>query len=106
MTRPPAPQGAECGNTGAASRPDVADIPRLTDHYFLRTKEIVGRYGDRVVTYAVFMRRPVLFTPRLAVEWIERMAAERGQTVKIELNHAEGEWVGAGEPLMYITGSF
>ena len=85
MTPPPAPDGADVEESGADSLPRVGDIPRLTDHYFLRTKEIVGRFGDRVVTYAVFMRRPVVFTPRLAVSWIEKVAAERGQSVKIEL---------------------
>lgn len=89
-------------------RPVVSedDIARLTDHYFLRTKAIVGRYGDCQVTYAVFLRRPVLSTPRLAVEWLERVARERGTRFQIELNYQEGDWVGAGEPLMYITGSF
>ena len=54
------------------------DIPWLTDSYFLRTKDIVGRYGDQTVTYAVFLRRPVISTPRLAIEWLEKVAAERG----------------------------
>ena len=31
---------------------------------------------------------------------------ERGETFDIDLMHAEGSWVGAGEPLVYITGSF
>ncbi len=83
-----------------------ADIARLTDHYFLKTKAIVERYGDCPVTYAVFLRRPVLATPRLAVDWLERVALERGTRFRIELNYREGDWVGAGEPLMFITGSF
>ncbi|MDR3438152.1 nicotinate phosphoribosyltransferase [Telmatospirillum sp.] len=86
--------------------PSGEDIPCLTDHYFLRTKEIVGRYGDCQVTYAVFMRRPVLFTPRLAVEWLQAVARERGTQFQIDLNYQEGDWVGAGEPMMFITGSF
>jgi len=94
------------GVEGSASHPSVGDIPRLTDHYFLRTKEVVGRFGDQTVTYAVFMRRPVVFTPRLAVRWLEKVAAERGVTFDIKQNFAEGDWVGAGEPLLYITGSF
>ena len=32
------------------------------------------------------------------------MIAERGSDVKIEQLHKEGAWVGAGEPLFYITG--
>ncbi len=87
-------------------RPAVADISAWTDKYFVKTKETVGRFGDKTVCYAVFMRRPVIFTPRLMVEWLTAVAAERGQTFDIELNYAEGDWVGAGEPLMYITGSF
>ena len=31
-----------------------------TDSYFLKTKAIVGQFGDRAATYAVFMRRPVI----------------------------------------------
>ena len=81
------------------------NLAARTDGYFLKTKAIVGRFGDRAATYAVFMRRPVICTPRLAVEFLERMAAERGTSFTIELNHPEAAWVGAGEPLLYVTGS-
>ena len=83
----------------------LADVPRLTDQYFMRTKAVVERFGDKRVTYAVFMRRPVISTPRLMVEFLERAAAERGTTFDIELAYPEGAWVGAGEPMIYITGS-
>lgn len=86
--------------------PSETDLPRFTDKYFLRTREIVSSFGDTEVTYAVFMRRPVIFTPRLAVGWLETMAEARGVSFDIELRFAEGDWVGAGEPLMYITGPF
>jgi nicotinate phosphoribosyltransferase len=75
-----------------------------TDSYFLKTKAIVEHFGDRAATYAVFMRRPVICTPRLAVEFLEEQAASRGVKFHIELMKNEGEAVGAGEPLMYITG--
>lgn len=91
---------------GAAAWPRTADVSAYTDQYFNRTKQIVGQFGDRTVTYAIFMRRPVVFCPRLAVEWIERVAAERGVRIAIEPNFEEGDWVGAGEPLLYLTGSF
>lgn len=80
------------------------DLAGRTDSYFLKTKAIVERFGDREATYAVFMRRPVICTPRLAIEFLERMAAERGTNFTIELNHPEAAWVGAGEPLLYVTG--
>lgn len=57
------------------------------------------------MTYAVFMRRPVVFTPRLAVEWLNAVAEARGVTLDIDLRFQEGEWVGAGEPMIYVTGS-
>ncbi|HZD25405.1 MAG TPA: nicotinate phosphoribosyltransferase [Alphaproteobacteria bacterium] len=79
-------------------------IASQTDYYFRRTRQSVERYGDVQATYAVFMRRPVCFTPRLAVEWLETVARARGTVFDIQLCYEEGEWVGAGEPLMYITG--
>ena len=99
---------AELGKTpeAEAAFPQAADIARWTDRYFLKTKAAIGRFGDRTVTYAVFMRRPVIFTPRLMVRWIEHVLAARGSTASIEPMYAEGEWVGAGEPLLYLTGSF
>jgi nicotinate phosphoribosyltransferase len=84
---------------------DEADaLAAQTDSYFLKIKAIVGRFGDRPATYAVFMRRPVICAPRLAIDFLERMAAERGTNFEIELNHPEGTWVGAGKPILYLTG--
>ena len=82
-----------------------ADIAARTDSYFNRTKRIVGKFGDNTVTYAVFLRRPVICAPRLMLEWVETVAAARGQKIDIDLMHQEGEWVGAGEPIVYLTGS-
>jgi nicotinate phosphoribosyltransferase len=89
----------------SAMQPVPKDLQRLTDTYFLRTKEIVRRFGDSQVTYAVFMRRPVICTPKLMVDFLDAMAEERRTKFAIELNHAEGEWVGAGEAMIYLTGS-
>ncbi len=82
------------------------DVAQWTDRYFLKTKETVGRFGDKEVTYAVFMRRPVVSSPAIMMNWLEAVGAERGVAFKIDVNYPEGEWVGAGEPLLYITGSF
>src|SRR5437762_6604048 len=81
------------------------DVATQTDSYFLKTKAIVGHFGDRPATYAVFMRWPVICAPRFAIEFLEKMAAERGQNLDIELSHPEGNWVGAGDPILYVTGS-
>jgi nicotinate phosphoribosyltransferase len=87
----------------AADKPSA--LAAQTDSYFLKTKAIVGRFGDRPATYAVFMRRPVICTPRLTIDFLEGVAAERGTTFEIELNHPEGALVGAGEPILYLTGA-
>ena len=82
-----------------------ADIAARTDVYFNRTRAIVEQHGDRRVTYAIFLRRPVIAAPRLMLDWLTRAAAARNTSFHIELTHPEGAWVGAGEPLAYITGS-
>jgi len=82
-----------------------AEITARTDAYFNRTKAVVARFGDKRVTYAVFLRRPVISAPRLMLEWLAEVAAARGEQFDIELVYPEGDWVGAGEPLVYITGS-
>lgn len=87
--------------------PPAADaVAAWTDVYFQRTRAIVEKFGDLPVTYAVFMRRPVVFAPRLALDWLRAVAAERGFTPDIQLNYEETKWVGAGEPMMWITGPF
>jgi nicotinate phosphoribosyltransferase len=86
-------------------RPDPDQIPVWSDHYFLRTKKTVQRFGDKTVTYAIFMRRPVISAPRLMIDWLKQVAAARGTSFAIDLRLPEGKWVGAGEPIMYVTGS-
>lgn len=86
-------------------RPDPKAIGRYTDAYFRKSKETVGRFGDVIATYAIFMRRPVIYTSGLMTDWLEAVAAERGVRFEIETNHSEGDWVGAGVPLMYLKGS-
>ncbi len=97
MTRPAV---AATKESGAHS-----SLARQTDSYFLKTKAIVGLCGDREATYALFLRRPVLSTPRLAVEFLLREGKARGTRFEIDLIHEEGDLVGAGEPIFYVTGS-
>ncbi len=82
------------------------EIAARTDAYFNRTRDIVARFGDATVTYAIFLRRPVVCAPAIMMDWLRAVGRSRGQEFKIELPHKEGEWVGAGEPLAYVTGSF
>ena len=86
--------------------PKPEAIGDWTDAYFNRTRGVVERFGDCSVTYAIFMRRPVVSAPRLAIKWLETVCRERGAAVEIDLRYDEGRWVGAGEALMYVTGPF
>lgn len=92
--------------TDVAAAPEPFDVARLTDVYFNRTKAVVARFGDARVTYAVFLRRPVISAPRLMLRWLEQVFAARGQRFEVDLQYPEGDWVGAGEPLLYVSGSF
>ncbi|KAF0141889.1 MAG: nicotinate phosphoribosyltransferase [Rhodospirillaceae bacterium] len=72
----------------------------------MRTRAVIERFGDCRVTYAVFMRRPVLYAGRLAVAWLEAACHARGGGVAIETRFAEGDPVEANETMLYICGSF
>ena len=84
----------------------TADITERTDAYFNHTREVIGRFGDCRVTYAVFLRRPVISAPRLMLDWLGEVAAARGTRFDFDVVCPEGAWVGAGEPILYLTGSF
>ena len=90
--------------TAGAMAPDAQDLARWTDKYFLRSKAVIEHFGNVQATYAVFMRRPVVSAPRLAIDWLQNIARERGAEISVELLYPEGKWVGAGEPMLYITG--
>ncbi len=91
---------------GCRQWPRDGEVSRWTDTYLNRTRRAVASFGDCKVTYAVFMRRPVVSAPRLMTEWLGAIARSRGVTVGIDLEYEEGRWIGAGEPIAYITGSY
>jgi nicotinate phosphoribosyltransferase len=39
------------------------------------------------------------------MQWLERMAKARKVEIRVDLRQKEGSWVGAGEPIMYVSGS-
>ncbi len=98
--------GSKPGAANGSAWPDEGRVPAWTDTYFKRSKETIGRFGDAEVTYALFLRRPVVSAPRLALDWLKAVTAQRNVKVEIDLRYPEGKWVGAGEPLAYVTGPF
>jgi len=105
-SRPKKPDStaSETVSRGAGWPTAEADIAAWTDVYFKRTRQAVERFGDAKVTYAVFMRRPVVCAPRLALDWLTDIGKRRGVDFEIDLRYPEGKWVGAGEPMFYVTG--
>ena len=81
-------------------------INNYTDNYFLKTKKIIQKYGDINVTYAIFIRRPGIIALKLAINWIKQISKDRGIKVKTSSPFKEGDHFGAGEPILYIRGSF
>ncbi len=94
------------GASGTCEASLAADISARTDSYFTRTREVVAKFGDVRVTYAVFLRRPVISAPRLMLDWLESVATLRGTKFDFDVHYPEATWVGAGEPIAYVTGSF
>ena len=82
-------------------------IKSYTDSYFLKSKEIIEKNGDISVTYAVFIRRPGIVALKLSIDWIKQVAKEIPK-LKIQTTSPfkEGEYFGAGEPILFIKGSF
>ncbi len=73
-------KAADEGVGAALTGRDDAEVRRWTDAYFNRTKTTIEAFGDCQVTYAVFMRRPVVSAPRLAIDWLHAMARRRMKT--------------------------
>jgi nicotinate phosphoribosyltransferase len=102
---PPRPERAKPSAREVELTRSPDDVARLTDAYFRKTKEVVRRFGDVPATYAIFLRRPVICTPRIMLEFLGEMQKERRARFEIELMYQEGDWVGAGEPMIYLSGS-
>ena len=81
-------------------------IKSYTDNYFLKSKEIIKKNGDIVVTYAVFIRRPGIIAIKVAIDWIKQVAKERKIKIQTSSPFKEGEYFGAGEAILFIKGSF
>ena len=101
LESPCAPEKPESVEGLGVSWPDSGNVSGWTDQYFRRTRKIVEAFGE---VQATFMRRPVVSAPAIAVSWLEARAREGGFPLQIDLRYPEGKWVGAGEPLLYITG--
>ena len=46
----------------------------------------------------------MISAPRLAIAWLKSLAAANNIQIDVDLRLPEGKWVGAGEPVLYMTG--
>lgn len=81
---------------------DSAQLTKWTDKYFTKTKQVISK-NPPLVTYAVFVRRPTLMTTQIGQNWLKALAKTNNFPINIQTPHQEGEEIGAGDPLLFIT---
>ncbi|MBI2960082.1 MAG: nicotinate phosphoribosyltransferase [Betaproteobacteria bacterium] len=77
-----------------------------TDKYFSKSREIIERFGDRTVTYGVFLRRGVICAVNPAIEVLRRYYPQDAAPLGITRLYEEGAFVPDQKPLFTYTGSF
>jgi nicotinate phosphoribosyltransferase len=77
-----------------------------TDKYFTKSRDVVEKFGDKTVTYGVFMRRRVICAINPAIECLREYYAAGATPLKITRAYEEGAFVPDGKPLLTYTGSF
>jgi nicotinate phosphoribosyltransferase len=84
------------------NKTDNQSISEWTDKYFTKSRNAIK--SPPLVTYGIFVRRPTLMATRLATNWLQDVAQSQNFNINIKENFKEGEFVGAGDPMFYITG--
>ena len=77
-----------------------------TDKYFTKSRQIIEKFGDRTVTYGVFMRRGVICAVNPAVDVLRRHYPAQAAELRITRLYEEGAFVPDQKPLFTYTGSF
>jgi nicotinate phosphoribosyltransferase len=81
-----------------------------TDKYFTKSRQIIETFGDRTVTYGVFMRRGVICAVNPAIDVLRQHypdpAGNESAPLKITRLYEEGAFVPDQKPLFTYTGSF
>jgi nicotinate phosphoribosyltransferase len=90
-----------------AAKRDRSDYVRArTDKYFSKSREIIEAFGDRQVTYGVFMRRGVICSVNPALELLRDLYPEQASPLKITRQYEEGAFVPDQKPMFAYSGSF
>lgn len=77
-------------------------ITARTDKYFSKTKAIVEKFGEKTVTYGVFIRRDIIVAVQPALDLIKEYCPE----ADIEQLHPEGTLLDSETKIFTVTGPF
>jgi nicotinate phosphoribosyltransferase len=103
---------------GCAMNKPVESLPaekrdyllRRTDKYFTQSRQIIEKFGDRTVTYGVFLRRGIICAVNPAIDVLRQYYPARienaAEPLKITRLYEEGAFVPDQKPLFTYTGSF
>jgi nicotinate phosphoribosyltransferase len=77
-----------------------------TDKYFTKSREVAEKFGDKPVTYGVFMRRRVICAVDPALRLLQDYYPPSAIPLKVTRLYEEGASVPDQKPLFTYTGSF
>src|SRR6059036_2760706 len=81
-------------------------LKRRTDKYFSKSRQIVEKFGDRPVTYGVFLRRGVICAVNPAIDVLRSYYSAKAEPLRITRLYEEGAFVPDQKALFTYTGSF
>src|SRR3989304_5045142 len=90
-----------------AERRERADyVLSRTDKYFTKTRQIVEKFGDKTVTYGVFLRRGTICAVNPALEILREYYPQDAVPLKITRREEEGAFFPDQKRIFTYTGSF
>lgn len=84
----------------------LAYVRARTDKYFSKSREIVEKFGDRTVTYGVFLRHGVICAANPAIDFLRRYYPSDAIPLRITRLYEEGAFVPDQKPIFTYSGSF
>jgi nicotinate phosphoribosyltransferase len=90
----------------ALSADKMRYVHERTDKYFSKTRAIVEKFGDKTVTYGVFLRRGVICAVNPAIEVLRQYYPQEAPPLHITRLYEEGSFVPDKKPIFTYTGSY
>src|SRR5258706_13898159 len=81
-------------------------LKRRTDKYFTKSRGIVDKFGDRTVTYGVFLRRGVVCAVNPAIDVLRSYYSAKADPLRITPLYQEGAFVPHQKARFTYPGSF